>query len=715
MNSVLPAGIESYLKEAGFSSTEMLILRKLVEEDSFTLRELASKTGKSTGVLDQAMKKLLNKKIARKEIINDQPRYSIDSLDAVVKWMQDDMKIRKESLERRHQNFETFISSLKHDKHRPDMEHFQGIEGIQKAYLKLLEPGEELLTFTPVLHLAEDDPLRAFRVDYFRKRQYRKIFQRVLAPDTPLARRFQSRDPFEYRKTLLLPETEYPMTFEKTIVDGTIACINFTDQTASFLKYPDLATSERVVFETMWTRALAHEKKGNGDKALEAAVTIPLDTKILSSLRQFFLGRRSLLALLVFAVVSAVLTFGLYKSNRDLNLQRLKEKVISIASTGALQFDAADVNAVWKPEDIQKPEYAKLVATLNLIRRSNTDIQYTYIMRKTDDPLKMAFVADADSLYPNQKKDLNRDGVIDEADALSIPGELYGDFYPFIREALIKPMASVATDLWGTFISGHAPIRDKDGNAVAILGVDIFLNELDRLSASTFTPLYAFIGFFILFVLLRFGAVNRSLMDECWTAMKRNMRLSLLWSAFVLALIIGLIVGFQKYKYNLLVDQTGKRLMAIAITAADTFDPGDLRQLRFARDMRTEAYQRVFKQLNDIRNQNQGVAFAYVVRPTHNQEIFEFVADSDSNFNLPVFFKFHIDDLSPLDLSDANVWPGYAYDDSVNHLFAKGLKKPTYDVSMDQWGSFISGCAPIFGEDGRENAAICLDVELKDL
>jgi DNA-binding MarR family transcriptional regulator len=62
MTTSLPAGIESYLKEAGFSATEMLIIRKLVEEDCLTLRELAGKTGKSTGVLDLAMKKLLQKK-----------------------------------------------------------------------------------------------------------------------------------------------------------------------------------------------------------------------------------------------------------------------------------------------------------------------------------------------------------------------------------------------------------------------------------------------------------------------------------------------------------------------------------------------------------------------------------------------------------------------------------------------------------------------------
>ncbi len=343
MNAVLPAGIESYLKEAGFSSTEMLILRKLVEEDSFTLRELATKTGKSTGVLDQAMKKLLSKKIARKSIINDQPRYSIDSLDAVVKWVNQDMQERKQSLERRHQNFESFISSLKVDKHRPDMEHYHGLEGIQKAYLKLLESGKELLTFTPVLTTAEDDPLRAFKVDLFRKRQYKKIFQRILAPDTPLARRFQSKDAFEYRKTLLLPEADYPMAFEKTIVGDTIACINFQDQTACFLRYPDLAASERAHFDSLWAKQLHAD---TAQAATLAPTHIPLKTRIFSQSREFILSRKSIAAFIIFALLAGALTFGLYKGNRELNLQRIRAEVISIASTGALQFDVKDLDQI---------------------------------------------------------------------------------------------------------------------------------------------------------------------------------------------------------------------------------------------------------------------------------------------------------------------------------------------------------------------------------
>jgi len=58
--SHLPASIEAYLEEAGFSATEMLIVRQLLDHGATTLREIAVKTGKSTGVLDQAMRKLLS-------------------------------------------------------------------------------------------------------------------------------------------------------------------------------------------------------------------------------------------------------------------------------------------------------------------------------------------------------------------------------------------------------------------------------------------------------------------------------------------------------------------------------------------------------------------------------------------------------------------------------------------------------------------------------
>ncbi len=707
MNAQLPSGIELYLKEAGFSVTEMLLLRKLVEEDSLTIRELASKTGKSTGILDQAMKKLMTKKIAQRNIINDQPRYSINSLDAVVRWVKNDMIERKSTLDRRHENFESFIATLKVDKKRPDIEHYHGEEGIKQAYLKLLESGQELLTFTPVLTLTEADPLRLFRVEYFRKRQVRKIFQRILSPDSTLARRFQSRDPFEYRKTLLVSESDLPLTFEKTIVGDTIACFNFTEQSACFLRYPDLANAERAHFEAMWTKESQQPHTGD---PVPQPTPILLKTRILSSLREFVLSKRSFAAFAIFALVAGAMTFGLYKNNRELNLQRLQDRVLAIASTGALQFKESDIEAVYEPDDMKKSEYANLIATLNLVRRSNPGIQYAYVMRPTNDPANMAFVADADSLNPSEKKDLNGDGVIDDADALSPLGEIYAlTEDPLMEEGLERPTAGLAVNQWGSFISGYAPIRGQSGQAIAILGVDFFATELDKLSAESFTPIYFFISFFFVFLAIRFSALNRSLLGECLGVMNENRRRVAVWTAFIFCILVGIFYATALYSQRLLINETGRRLMAIAVTAVNDFNPQDLEGLHFARDMKTDAYQRVFKQLNDIRSKNPDISVAYIVRPTADPMQFEFVADSDANYNLPQYFNVDIEDTVFDQASDESPWPGYIYEDFFP-VFRLALKRPAYGYApVDKWGSTITGTAPIF-ENGNLVGILSLDI-----
>ncbi len=711
MNAILPAGIESYLKEAGFSSTEMLVLRKLLEEESLTVRELASKTGKSTGVLDQAMKKLLGKRIAVKGTINGQPRYSIQSLDTIVRWVKQDMQERKQTLERRHQNFESFISSLKLDRTRPDIEHFSGIEGIQQAYLRLLESGQELLTIAPILFTLEEDPLRHFKVDLFRKRQVRKIFQRVLAPDTPLARRFQSRDPFEYRRTLLVPEADLPVTFEKIITDSIVACFNHENQTACFLKFPDLAKAERAAFEALWIRTL--NPQNTAPAASNPVLTpIPLKTRLLSSFREFILGPRSIAVLVIFALLAATLTFGLYKSNRDLNFRRLQDKVTAIAATAALQFDSMDIEAIQQRTDIHKPQYAKLVAILNLIRRSNVDIRYAYLMRRTSEAERLRFIADADSLRPTEEKDLNADGHLDAADALSYPGDLYDTSNtPQMLVSFQKPSVDMnpTTDQWGTFISGYAPIKNDSGESIAIVGFDFLATELDRLSAESFSPLIVFIIVFLLFVIGRFFALNRSLLHECASCAAHNKRKVASW-ILLLGLLSGVgYYGYGQYRFHEMLDETGKRLMAIAITAADDFDPQDLGQLHFARDMKREAYQRVFHTLNEIRNKNPEISVAYLVRPTADPMQFEFIADSDANYNLPQYLNVHIEDTEFDEQSDESPWPGYIYEDFYP-VFRLALKRPAYGYApIDKWGSTLTGMAPIFS-NGELVAILGLDV-----
>ncbi len=517
---VLPSSIESYLRDAGFSPSELLILQRLIQEDAMTVRELASKTGKSIGALDQAIKKLLSKEIISREVINDQPKYTFATLQPIIKWMQEDMRRKQEQMERRHQNFESFVASLKLDKNRPEMNYFEGWDGLKKAYSLLLNTGDLMLEYDPAVYKAEEDPLRDFKVEYFRERRRRRIFPRILAPDTTYGRRFQSSDAFEYRKTVLLPPENFPIHFHKIITKGIVACISYKDQRACFIRYPEFAESERMVFDKLWNDAEVAEK-ARGELHSQAsakpiAVIVPLKTRLTSALREFFLSKASIPSFILFAVLSAGITLGMYQYTRNLNLQRIRERAISIVATAALQIDSKDLDQLHDSSDIKKPVYKKIIDQLNNIRDQNTDVKYIYILRPIDNINRFVFVADADSIDPNAKKDLNGDGIINSTDDLVAPGDEYisqnsmnaGRDSPAADE---KPY----TDQWGTFISGAAPIKSIGNKTVAVIGIDIFASKLDELSSKTLIPLY-FLSLLVLFLCIRFGAKNKPLLKEVY-------------------------------------------------------------------------------------------------------------------------------------------------------------------------------------------------------
>ncbi len=731
---VLPSSVESYLKEAGFSVTEIIILQKLLIDDALTLRELAAKTGKSTGVLDQAVKKLIGKKILSREVINDQPKYTLMSLQPIQDWMQKDMKQKHEMLERRHSNFESFVATLQMDKHRPEMQYFEGWDGLKKAYALLLEPQLELLEYDPIPYKAEDDPLRDFKVEYFRERRRRRIYSRIIGPDTPLARRFQSRDPFEYRKTILIPEGDFGVHFHKVIVNDIVACIDYSAQRACFIRYPDFAKSERAVFEKLWSQLekkvdlpLSEEQK----PAVPVVTVVPLKTRFLSQLREFFLNRASIPSFLIFAILAGTITFGLYQHTKNLNFQRIRERAQSIATTGAFQFEVQDVEKLQVEADWQRPEWSKVVNQLKLIRESNEDVVFAYIIRRSkDNPNFGEFVADSYSLNPyanidddpnndvDVKVDANGDGIMNAADSganlLQWPGQPYDTIPPEAFDGYSKPTSTsdFYEDQWGKMVTGYAPIRDLDGKTAGVLAIDVLAGTLSELNKHSFNFILCFLGVFLLFIATRFAAQNKSLFREAIKLVQVRNVVALLTICSLLAL--GITYGMHTYTAKLLRNQLAEQLKSIASTAASEFEAKDLDELHFARDMKKEAYQKVFKKLNEIRDNNENIVYVYIMRRTEDPEVYEFIADADSNYNLPFLVDLNNDGI--LDETDEAVAPGVRYV-TLSRTFPLGFEMPAADMDMvvDQWGTFISGYAPIKDAEGRNIAALEVDMDISKI
>ncbi|MCK5016365.1 MAG: HAMP domain-containing histidine kinase [Candidatus Peribacteraceae bacterium] len=205
-------------------------------------------------------------------------------------------------------------------------------------------------------------------------------------------------------------------------------------------------------------------------------------------------------------MIAGLTTYVLYNYTQRLLTERLQDRLVAIVSTAATQIDSENIKAIQKYEDSEKEEMELIVDQLNKIRDANHSIQYVYIMRRTDDPLVVEFVADADSLIPIDELDEDGSGEIDEWEYPPMPGDPYEiEEYPVLRdEAFYHPSVDkeLQGDQWGLLMAAYAPIQDEDGYTVAILGIDVEVTDFRIQTQATLLPFLLFIFFLILLILL---------------------------------------------------------------------------------------------------------------------------------------------------------------------------------------------------------------------
>ena len=84
-----------------------------------------------------------------------------------------------------------------------------------------------------------------------------------------------------------------------------------------------------------------------------------------------------------------------------------------------------------------------------------------YVFRPTNRPNILAFAADY--VAPGRSAPAE---VGEEYDARQATSIMNGFTAPHVE-------SEFTTDKWGTVLSGYAPIRDADGKAIAIVGIDV--------------------------------------------------------------------------------------------------------------------------------------------------------------------------------------------------------------------------------------------------
>ncbi|OGX17662.1 MAG: hypothetical protein A2Y01_05525, partial [Omnitrophica WOR_2 bacterium GWC2_44_8] len=193
----------------------------------------------------------------------------------------------------------------------------------------------------------------------------------------------------------------------------------------------------------------------------------------------------------------AMSNFLIYRYTLRLQFNDLRNKLMIIAQTASLMVDADTLMRIpLNREGMETPEYKAIAEKLEQIKRVNPPIKYAYTLTKTEEEGIWQFIVD---IAPYIEK-IKGNGVT------SYPGDKYKAWrFPEMLKAYNGASADkkLERDEWGVTLSGYAPIRDKDGKAVAVLGVDVTADTVYRIEQAvrTRSALVLLLGIMVSFVL----------------------------------------------------------------------------------------------------------------------------------------------------------------------------------------------------------------------
>ena len=176
--------------------------------------------------------------------------------------------------------------------------------------------------------------------------------------------------------------------------------------------------------------------------------------------------------LVVFLVASLSLV-TVYLRSTDAVRTQVRRNLVALAQVAASTVDGDLHQTLRSAEQENSAAYRQAVESLRRLRERAPEIKFVYTVTLVHD--QCYFVLD-----PTPPGDADGDGVDDHSYLM----QPYPDADPQMLEVL-RHGGSLATsqpyhDLWGTFVSGYAPILDRAGQQVGAVGVDLSVDRYDR-------------------------------------------------------------------------------------------------------------------------------------------------------------------------------------------------------------------------------------------
>jgi len=132
---------------------------------------------------------------------------------------------------------------------KPRIRFYEGDDGIYKVMKDYLSASKEVFKFANheqfKLALKYDSQL-------IEKRIKNKIFLKMIVPDLPKSREWQTKDKSQLRKTKIVSNKKYPFKTEVTIYSNKIALTSYKEKIGIIIESKQISETMKFVFNLCW-------------------------------------------------------------------------------------------------------------------------------------------------------------------------------------------------------------------------------------------------------------------------------------------------------------------------------------------------------------------------------------------------------------------------------------------------------------------------------
>jgi adenylate cyclase len=161
-----------------------------------------------------------------------------------------------------------------------------------------------------------------------------------------------------------------------------------------------------------------------------------------------------------------------YTQSCEAVMHTLQQELMSTSRSAARLIDGEIIDGLNSPHQAESQAYKKVQEVLRAVVDSNPDFLYAYTMRLINGEVR--FVVDS------PPSDDDGDGTISDDELPADIGEPYDDPAPSLLQGFLQPSADEEPyeDEWGWSLSGYAPIFDRSGRSVGLLGIDMSITQV---------------------------------------------------------------------------------------------------------------------------------------------------------------------------------------------------------------------------------------------